>query len=720
MAEGFKIADAYVEVEAEIDRSQVTASATEAGDQAGRAMGDSLVRGADGKLRDSRGRFAKTGERAGSDLGESAGRSMGRTMGSVLSGHLPTIFSNPYILGAAATAGALLAPALGAGLAGAIIGGSGIGVIAGGIALIAKDPRIQSATGKLKNSLLDIDTSETEAQLAQWRERLADARKAGNEDAIKEARGHVQQLSKDLAAAQAFNAKNVSLRDYAKVFIEPTTKALGIFAGALDRIKPKIGAMFDSLAKSGAIESLATGLVGMVEKALPGFMKMIEASGPFLVKLGPGLEKLGEGLGFFFDQIAAAGPDAATFFGDLLSFLSGQIAMWGAIIRWLSMAYTKMRTFFTSIPGWVSAAGSWFANLWSGITSKGSAVLSWFGALPGRIGGWISGAVSAVQEKGAALLGWFAALPGRIGAWLATLPGKARAFFVKMFDTITYLVGFGIGTVVKFFATLPGRIWSAAVGLVGRVRTLFTQARTTAVSLATSLASSVVSFFLNLPGRVYSAAIGIVSRIRSIMSSARSTASSTASSIVSSVFNIIRTLPGRVGSALASFASTVAGKLRAAVSSAYSIGRDIIQGVINGIGSMVGAAISAAKRAAGNIVSGMKDALGIGSPSKVMAREVGRWLLPGVGVGVKSSIPAAKRAVQSAADSLVPSVPGAAGSGVREPLSGPGMGANYYFAPGSIVIDASSLRSISDLLKMIDRLESSARAMKPRMATVGA
>ena len=666
MAEGFKIADAYVEVEAEIDEAEVYRTSSTIGESAGLNLGDKLSAGVRTRLRDDRGRFRKDGEGVGEGLGEGAGRSMGRTLGSVLSGHLPTIFSNPYVLGAATAAGALLAPALGAGLAGALIGGTGLGVIAGGIALIADDPRITKAGTKIKDKLLG------------------------------------------------------GLKRGAKPLIQPVLNALGIFDKALDRILPKIDTMFSTLAKSGAIEGLATGLVGLVENALPGMLKLVEASGPFLKNIGPGLAELGKGISFFADQVASVGPEATVFFNDLFRFLSGQIAMWGAIIKFLTIAYSKIRLFFTSIPGWVSAAGSWFSNLWSGIVAKGSAVLGWFQALPGRIGGFISGVAASVTARGAAIIGWFQALPGRIGAFLSTLPGRMRALFLQVFDTATTAIGFGIGTIVKMWLQLPGKIYNAAVSLISRVRSLFTQARTAAISLATSTISSVISFWRNLPGRAYSAAVSLVARIRSIFTQARSTATSTASSLVSSVINIVRTLPGRAASAVASFASAIGGKLRAAASAAYGIGQDIVRGVINGITSMVGAAISAARRAAGNIVSGFKGALGIGSPSKVMAREVGRWILPGVGAGVESSIPAAKRAVQSAADSLVPRVPGVASPGLSGALSGSGAGTNYYFAPGSITIDAGSLRSIQDLLKMIDRLESSARAMRPRMATVGA
>jgi phage-related protein len=720
MPEGFKIADAYVEVEAEIDRRAVLASAQDAGDAAGETMGERVTAGIGDRLRDDRGRFARSGRDAGAGLGESMGSSAGRTFGNVLSGHLPTIFSNPYVLGAAAAAGALLAPAIGAGLAGGLLGAAGLGVIAGGIALVAKDVRIQSAARDLQTSLLDIDLTGTEKKLADWRERLKAARKSGNEEAIAEARRNVKALSKDLQQAAAFNAKNTSLRDMAGVFVGPAVRALGIFEKSLDRIKPKIGAMFASMARSGAVESLATGLVSLVENALPGMMKMVDAAGPFLKSLAPGFAELGKGFSSFFTQIGMAGPDAAVFFADLFRWLAGVISFTGATIRVLAAGYTSMRNFFTSIPGWVSAAGSFFAGLWSNIVAKGSAAAAWIGALPGRFAGWFGGILAVVNARGSAMVGWFAALPGRIGAALATLPARFRNLFVSAWNLAGTAFGYGIGMLVRHALTTPGRLIGAMVSFGTRMRTLFMTAWQAARVATMAGIVAVVGFMVTLPGRAHNAIIGLVGRIRSVFSSARSAATSTASSLVSGVVSTLLGLPGRSARAVAGFAGAVTGQLRSAIGAARGIGADIIRGLIGGINSMVGAAASAARSAVGNVISGAKSALGIGSPSKVMASEVGRWLMPGLTQGMESTVPAARRAVAAATASLVPGATGAgvpAGTGA---LSGSGGGPVYNFAPGSIVIDASSLRSMADLISMIERLQPSARAMRARTAPVGA
>jgi phage-related protein len=506
MAEGFKIADAYVEVDAKLDERSVSRTAKRAGN------------------------------RAGKDFGEGAGESAGRTMGGVLSGHLPTIFANPYALAAIGVAGAAIAPALGAAIAGGLIGASGVGVIAAGIALVADDPRIVKAGTRIKDKLM----------------------------------GQLE------AAAQPF--------------VGPLLRSLGMFDKALDRIMPKISGMMDRLAKSGAIESLAAGIISLVENALPGFIALVDASGPFLKAIGPGLGELGKGLGEFGKVIARVGPEATVFFTDLFNFLRGQVVLWAHVIAFLARAYTAMRRFFTAIPPAISAASAWF------------------------------------------------------GKWIG--------------------------------------VWQ------------------------------------QLPSRIYSAIVGTIARIGAVMQTSRNTAVARAGALVSGVAAILRGLPGRAASAVAGVVSAIAGRLNSAVGSARAAGANIIRGLIQGISSMISAAASAAAAAVGRVVGAAKRAAGIGSPSKVMAREVGRWLLPGVTTGMASTVPAAQRAVAGMTASLVPG----AGAPADRAHVGAGTSAgavSYYFAPGSIVIDASSLRSMGELLAMIEGLKRSARAMRPRVAQVG-
>lgn len=81
-----------------------------------------------------------------------------------------------------------------------------------------------------------------------------------------------------------------------------------------------------------------------------------------------------------------------------------------------------------------------------------------------------------------------------------------------------------------------------------------------------------------------------------------------------------------------------------------SLGLEIINGIIRGLDSGVTALWEALKNLASSALQSAKDFLGIGSPSKLFADEVGRWIPAGVAVGIEEDVPALNRTVQSMID----------------------------------------------------------------------
>lgn len=69
------------------------------------------------------------------------------------------------------------------------------------------------------------------------------------------------------------------------------------------------------------------------------------------------------------------------------------------------------------------------------------------------------------------------------------------------------------------------------------------------------------------------------------------------------------------------------------------IGKNIVQGVWNGISGAAGWFADQVSGFFGGIVDKAKGALGIHSPSRVMAAQVGKWIPPGIGQGIKDSMP---------------------------------------------------------------------------------
>jgi len=78
-----------------------------------------------------------------------------------------------------------------------------------------------------------------------------------------------------------------------------------------------------------------------------------------------------------------------------------------------------------------------------------------------------------------------------------------------------------------------------------------------------------------------------------------------------------------------------------------TIGTAIVKGLWNGISGMGKWVKNKVADFAGSIVSGTKDALGIRSPSKVMADEVGRWIPEGIAKGIAGNAKSVDKAMKS-------------------------------------------------------------------------
>ena len=76
-----------------------------------------------------------------------------------------------------------------------------------------------------------------------------------------------------------------------------------------------------------------------------------------------------------------------------------------------------------------------------------------------------------------------------------------------------------------------------------------------------------------------------------------------------------------------------------------SIGTDIIKGIANGIKNAGSLIVNAAKDAAQSAFNAAKELLGIGSPSKLFEREVGRQISAGMAIGISKSAYLVKDAV---------------------------------------------------------------------------
>jgi hypothetical protein len=151
----------------------------------------------------------------------------------------------------------------------------------------------------------------------------------------------------------------------------------------------------------------------------------------------------------------------------------------------------------------------------------------------------------------------------------------------------------------------------------------------------------------------------------------------------------VRGLPGRIGRAIGNLGGTL-----------YSKGRDLVMGLWNGIKAMGGWLRDTLMGWARNLIPGpIAKALGISSPSRVMAEVVGRWIPAGVVEGIQDGAPALDREMSTLITPPTAAAASAAGRQMAPVMGRPGGGAG-----GAVVLEVRSGGSkLDDLLVEILR-----------------
>lgn len=296
--------------------------------------------------------------------------------------------------------------------------------------------------------------------------------------------------------------------------------------------------------------------------------------------------------------------------------LPGRISTWltntiTAISEWGSELYTNITTFVSEA---ISAVGDWFAQLPYKIgyalgTAIGT-IIQW-GI---NVKDWVTTELPKIIQS---VVDWFAQLPGRIWTWLVGVVNNIIAWGQNMYTTITTAATNAVNSVINWFSQLPGRIWTWLVNTVNNVIQWGQNLYSTMTTAATNAINSVTSWFQQLPGKIWTWLVNTVTKVGQWAIDLKNKGVEAAQSLVNAVIDGVSSLPGKI----------------------KEVGVNIVNGVWSGICSAKDKFVSDVKSFFSGIVDGVKDALDINSPSRVMKKEVGRWIPPGVGEGIEEEMP---------------------------------------------------------------------------------
>lgn len=127
------------------------------------------------------------------------------------------------------------------------------------------------------------------------------------------------------------------------------------------------------------------------------------------------------------------------------------------------------------------------------------------------------------------------------------------------------------------------------------------------------------------------------------------------SKIVSTIKQAVAEKWSVVTSSVSGWMDNLKAKFKEKIDNFISIGSDIVGGIKNGISQAWESVTSWFSDKVNSLVQTAKDALKIGSPSKVFAKEVGKWIPYGMAKGVNDNLGVVKEAISNMTDYAVES-----------------------------------------------------------------
>lgn len=211
-------------------------------------------------------------------------------------------------------------------------------------------------------------------------------------------------------------------------------------------------------------------------------------------------------------------------------------------------------------------------------------------------------------------------IPYWIGYAVGYIIAKLVEWGLKLVQFATQDIPQFISKVVDWFKQLPGKIWTWLLNTINKTAEWVRQMVQKAVQAGKDFITNVVNFIQQLPGKVWSFLSNTISNAASFVGSFANQAIQAGRNFFNGIVNKVREIPGQM----------------------ISIGSDIVNGIKSGISGAWGALTGWLGNMAKGLIDGVKGALGIGSPSRLFADRIGKWIPAGITLGVEKALPKAK------------------------------------------------------------------------------
>lgn len=429
------------------------------------------------------------------------------------------------------------------------------------------------------------------------------------------------------ALGSALAVVSVAIGDIAVETAPHLAQFLLDLGDALAALAPGFIALGPSVVALGkALLPLAMILADLVVEMAPGIEAVLVALGEALQFVAPFAELVGRALG---DLLTAAAP-LLPLLGILLANLLGKLA---PVLSALVTPAGALLEVFADL------AAEWATQMLPVLAELAEQLLPVFAQVGQRVLDTFRPLIPVIADLAEQFAGELSAkLPSLVEAFAALVLAVAdmnMAVWTALVDAAIQLVP-TLPELAEAGVALALALTDMVVALVPLIPPL-TDLLVLVLQLVTPSTVAALTVLIDGLTLAVQASTGPLQQSTGMLrgfGTAVDTVRQQASDRLSGLLNMFRNLPGRIKKALGNLSQLL-----------LQAGRDVVNGLKQGIQEKLPNVLDVIEDVGGGLLDGVRQKLGIRSPSKVFADEVGRWIPEGIAEGVRRNRAAPMRAV---------------------------------------------------------------------------
>ena len=362
-----------------------------------------------------------------------------------------------------------------------------------------------------------------------------------------------------------------------------------------DKLDPKTQDLISNILLFTAVLSPALIILGKFISGIGGILKLA----PLIVSWFTSLKASVVGLVEVFQLVAGgAGTLHEAFvavFGSVATTIAGIATIIGGVVIAITNFFSMLKNGFN----WIKEA---FMVIGIAIAAVGAIILG----VPVAIAAAVAAVVAVVatlvviiKEHWESVKAFFSEALNMIGTFFTvTIPSWINILVNEILPRLPYYIGYAIGWILGKIIEFITNVWNTIIVKIPKI------------------IAKIVQFVSELPGKLWTWFLVVLDKVKEWLSNWLQTMKEKIPQIISAIVDKFMELPGKM----------------------LEIGGNIVQGLWNGIQNAKDWLIGKIKEFASGILDGMKNALGIHSPSTVFRDQVGKYIAEGIGVGFDKNI----------------------------------------------------------------------------------